>query len=64
MGKYGEDIEQFREDVENVAKEMIVAVGRSQNDELLLAEIWFDQNGVDLPTGFLKEVLDSLAPPE
>ena len=60
MAKWSEDVEQFRKDVEEVARELIIAQGRSKYDDEFLAEIWNEQESVTLPFGFYKEVLDDV----
>ena len=39
MAKFSEDIEQFREDVEKIAAEMLVAYDSAECDETLLEEL-------------------------
>ena len=60
MAKWSEDVEQFREDVEADARELIIAQGRCKYDEEFLAEIFDAREGVSLPHGFYKEVLDDV----
>jgi len=60
MAKWGEDVEQFREDVEEVARELIIAQGRCKYDEDFLAEIFDERENVSLPHGFYLEVLDDI----
>ena len=60
MAKWGEDVEQFRKDAEQEARELIIAQGRSKYDEEFLAEIFNEREGVSLPLGFYKEVLDDV----
>ena len=60
MAKWSEDVEQFREDVEVDARELIIAQGRCKYDEEFLAEIFNEREGVSLPLGFYQEVLDDV----
>ena len=60
MAKWSEDVEQFREDVEVDARELIIAQGRCKFDEDFLAEIFNEREGVTLPNAFYKEVLDDV----
>jgi len=60
MAKWSEDVEQFREDVEEVARELIIAQGRCKYDEEFLAEIFNERENVSLPGGFYLEVLDEV----
>jgi hypothetical protein len=60
MAKWSEDVEQFRRDVEEAAKELIIAQGRCKYDEEFLAEIFDGRENVSLPHGFYKEVLDDI----
>ena len=60
MAKWSEDVEQFRGDLEGDARELIIAQGRCKYDEEFLAEIFNEREGVSLPLGFYKEVLDDV----
>ena len=60
MAKWSEDVEQFREDVEVVARELVIAQGRCKYDEEFLAEIFNEREGVSLPNGFYLEILDDV----
>jgi len=60
MAKWSEDVEQFRKDVEEGARELIIAQGRIKYDEEFLAEIINERENVSLPIGFYKEVLDEV----
>jgi hypothetical protein len=62
MSKFSEDIEQFREDVTKVATEMFTAYEPSECDVALLEELWEALGeGIHLPSGFFKDVMDNLS---
>ena len=61
MAKFSADIEQFREDVEKIAAEMLIAYDSSECDEVLLEELWEAQGeGVQLPPGFFKDIMENI----
>ena len=59
MAEFSESIEQFREDLEKLAEEMIIATG--EYDPVMLEELWEEQGeGVILPASFFEDVLENM----